>query len=224
MNVDEGSEFKGSVEQYFKDEHIILTVSAVNRHSQNAFVEYINKLIGKGIFSLQNVKEIETQKTNKQWINDLKYIVEVINEKADENFKANRIKQLDEAKKEKKEEKEAIKGDDKINEHIKTFINKVDKGEPIEKLKGHNIPLIDESNKNDGVLEQNTKVRYKLDYPIDIATKKRLNGNFRAGDIRWSLSEHKVDKVIIIPNQPISYLLSGITNRSFLRNDLQVIR
>jgi hypothetical protein len=222
MNVDEGTEFKGIVADYFRKNNVVLTVSAVGRHSANAFAEYINKLVGRGIFSIQNVKELETNKTNKQWVKDLKYVVEVINEKADENHKLNIQHQLTEAKKEKKEEKESIKGESNIDKHIDEFNKKIEKGEKIPELK-LNVPLIDKSNKNDGVLDEGQKVRYKLDYPIDIATGKRLHGTFRSGDIRWSLTEHKIDKVLLLPNQPISYLISGIKNKSFLRNELQLI-
>ena len=36
------------------------------------------------------------------------------------------------------------------------------------------------------LLEDGTKVRVKLDNPINYVDEKRLHGTFRASDIRWS--------------------------------------
>lgn len=221
LNTDSGSEFKSVVHDYFSENNIIHTVSDTGRHSANAFVEYINKLIGRAIFSIQNVKELETKRTNRQWTRHLKEVIEILNEKANENQKKHTIEQLEIAKREKKDEEKAIVGSSAIDQHIDEFLNKIEKGKPINELKT-DIPLIDKSTKH-GILEIGTTVRYKLDYPIDIATGEKLHGKFRAGDIRWSLTKHKIEKQIIVPNQPISYLISGFQHRSFLYNDLQVV-
>ena len=42
-------------------------------------------------------------------------------------------------------------------------------------------------------------VRYKLNYPIDFKGN-RLIGNFRMGDVKWSLKPTKITKVILLPD------------------------
>jgi hypothetical protein len=81
-----------------------------------------------------------------------------------------------------------------------------------------------ENSKNTNILEEGIKVRVALDYPISAGTGEKLHGKFRAGDIRWSKEIHTIDKVILTPNQPISYLVSDIHNASYLRNQLQLVK
>jgi hypothetical protein len=50
-----------------------------------------------------------------------------------------------------------------------------------------------------------TRVRIILDHPEEIATKKRLSGKFRAGDIRWSRDIYKITAVLLRPDFPPMY-------------------
>lgn len=77
-------------------------------------------------------------------------------------------------------------------------------------------------------LEQGTKVRVALDAPIDVVTGKRLPGNFRDSDIRWSIEPRTIMLTIIKPGQPPLYLLDdgkgGIDKRaSYTKNQLQKV-
>jgi hypothetical protein len=77
-------------------------------------------------------------------------------------------------------------------------------------------------------LEQRTKVRIALDAPIDVVSGKRLPGNFRESDIRWSLKPHVIMETLIQPGQPPLYLVDdgkGKTDRraAYTKNQLQVI-
>lgn len=54
-----------------------------------------------------------------------------------------------------------------------------------------------------------TKVRATLDYPIDVATGKRIHGSFRSTDIRWNPKVRTVKEIVLRPNLPPGYLLDG---------------
>ena len=86
------------------------------------------------------------------------------------------------------------------------------------------VPLAGKNASKLGILPEGTKVRIALDYPINAVTNEKLHGNFRAGDIRFSKEIYEIEKIILTPNQPVSYLVSRIKNRSFLSNQLLVIK
>lgn len=64
------------------------------------------------------------------------------------------------------------------------------------------------------------KVYYRLDFPIDYREKK-LNGRFRAGDIRYSLKPVKIENILLMPGRPVRYVLEGIKDRTFTKNQLK---
>jgi hypothetical protein len=69
-----------------------------------------------------------------------------------------------------------------------------------------------------------TKVRVILDAPRNITTdNKKLIGNFRASDMRWENIERTITNILITPNQPPLYVVSGINNAAYTRNQIQVI-
>ena len=80
------------------------------------------------------------------------------------------------------------------------------------------------------IIQLDTPVRVALDYPIDVATGKRVHGKFRSADIKWSIEPRKVQEILIRPNLPVGYLLDGnIGNRhtdNIFRtfNQLQIIQ
>ena len=97
-------------------------MSATQKHSQTAFVEYANKLIGKAIGYLQTEKEIETNKTVKGWLDDIHLIVETINQQANQKGKLREqeiFKQID-----KKENTAKQNADDAVDELISDIKNK----------------------------------------------------------------------------------------------------
>ena len=59
------------------------------------------------------------------------------------------------------------------------------------------------------LLDVGDKVRYKLDRPLDVITRKPIDSKFRASDPRFSLDVHKIEKVILKSDQPL-YKLEGI--------------
>jgi hypothetical protein len=67
-----------------------------------------------------------------------------------------------------------------------------------------------------------TRIRTKLDYPINIVNEKRLHGTFRSSDIRWSREIKEIDNVILRPGFPVMYRCTGEDfNRT--RQEIQVV-
>jgi hypothetical protein len=73
------------------------------------------------------------------------------------------------------------------------------------------------------LLEKGTEVRVTLNYPVDVAYGERQSGSFRAGDIRWSRTVHTIEWIVLHPNNPPLYKVSG-ENVLRTRQQLQVIK
>lgn len=61
------------------------------------------------------------------------------------------------------------------------------------------------SKSNENILSIGSRVRTKLDYPINIVNEKRLIGKFRSSDIRWSKDIKKIKNIILKPGFPVMY-------------------
>jgi hypothetical protein len=68
-----------------------------------------------------------------------------------------------------------------------------------------------------------TKVRVALDVPEDYLTGKRLIGSFRAGDQRWEKEPRTITGVLLNPNMPPMYTVSGKYRVSYTKNQLQLV-
>lgn len=79
MTVDSGTEFKGVVPKWFKDNNIKIRESVVGRKRQVAIAERANRTIGSAIFRLQANEEFNTGKTNTDWTNALPKIIKAMN-------------------------------------------------------------------------------------------------------------------------------------------------
>ena len=84
------------------------------------------------------------------------------------------------------------------------------------------VPIITENNKN--ILNINDKVRVKLDHPIDVYNKKKLGGNFRATDIKWTINVYKIKEVLLRPGFPPLYLTTKSKTTQYTTQQLQVIK
>jgi hypothetical protein len=82
---------------------------------------------------------------------------------------------------------------EKINEKVKPTVEDQD-------------ATVKETTYNKKILAEGTKVRIKLDFPIDSFGKK-LPGDFRASDIRWSREVHMIKQILLKPGQPPLYLI-----------------
>ncbi|PKC55849.1 hypothetical protein RhiirA1_474924 [Rhizophagus irregularis] len=78
------------------------------------------------------------------------------------------------------------------------------------------------------LLSEGTRVRIKLDEPMLVFGNK-LYGKFRTGDIRWNPNICVIKKMILLPEQPSTYLLNrphgqlGISRCAYTRKELQVV-
>jgi hypothetical protein len=83
IELDKGTEFFGKTKQYLTNLGIGIRYAETNRHRQQGLVEAKNNIIGKVIFSIQNTKELETGKQNKEWVKYIKDIIHQINQMAE---------------------------------------------------------------------------------------------------------------------------------------------
>jgi hypothetical protein len=90
--------------------------------------------------------------------------------------------------------------------------------EPTTKLIS-NEPIFSENNKT--LIPLNTNVRTVLNHPIDLSGKK-LHGNFRSSDIRFSLEIKKVTNIILNAGLPPLYQVDN-QKTGYTFNQLQVI-
>jgi hypothetical protein len=129
-----------------------------------------------------------------------------------------------------------IKGEELIGDWVADLQDLVDLLNHITETKKHTLTKIETERKKmslDGrlpvgegsslnILTIGTPVRVILDEPRDVQGSK-LHGTFRKGDLRWSKEEHTIEQLSIRPSEPIMYLVSGIKNAAYTKNQLQVI-
>jgi hypothetical protein len=81
IGFDPGSEFNNKdVKQYFTEHDVYVKFGQVNRHRSQALVEAKNYTIGNNLNKIMNAKELETGKTNKDWVQYLPKLVKLIND------------------------------------------------------------------------------------------------------------------------------------------------
>jgi hypothetical protein len=83
------------------------------------------------------------------------------------------------------------------------------------------IPVADEYSGN--LLKIGQKVRILLDYPINNTNHKRLNGNFRTSDTRWTNKIYKIKEVLLKPSYPPMYLTDNNDDVARTKNQLQPV-
>ena len=76
---------------------------------------------------------------------------------------------------------------------------------------------------SEDIITIGSKVRVKLDYPINVVNEKRLHGVFRSSDIRWSKEIYEISNIVLRPGFPIMY---KVDNEKCLRtrNEIQVVK
>ena len=74
------------------------------------------------------------------------------------------------------------------------------------------------------VLPIGTKVRVISDEPKTIQGLKESSKDFRATDIRWELPIREIKQLSLRPNQPPMYLIEGIDNAAYTKQQLQVVK
>jgi len=113
----------------------------------------------------------------------------------------------------------------KINRHwvkiLPQVIEEINKALPKPLTEAISLePILTDANRD--LLVVGTRVRIKLDNPIDTQGKK-LIGRFRSSDIRWTRKIYTVNQIVLKPSQPPYYLVDGITTHAFTKPQLLVI-
>lgn len=178
LKVDDGGEFKGIVKKFFENKKTYVRVGRVGRKKQQALAEYLNFLLGKTIFTYENIQELRTGKTNTEWIHLLPDIIKAYN-LSNKNKKPKNI----------------------------------DSSKP-PKCSGTGCDLLDVGD----------KVRIPLEYPQDIATKKKLHGKFRAGDLRYDPKIRTITRVLMRPGSIVLYKVSGVNDTVYNKQELQKVK
>lgn len=81
ISFDAGTEFKNKeVKDYFTEHDVYIKYARTNRHRQQALIEAKNFTIGSNLNKIINAKELETGKTNKDWVQYLPKLIELIND------------------------------------------------------------------------------------------------------------------------------------------------
>ena len=188
IEMDQGTEFKGSFYTYFHNLGITMRYKRTGRHRSQAVVETWNGILGKYLNKrmLSNEVHIKGEELIGDWVADLQDLVDLLNH---------------------------------ITETKKIKLNKGQLERKKMSLDGR-LPVGEGSSLE--LLTIGTPVRVILDEPRDIQGSK-LHGTFRKGDLRWSKEEHTIEQLSIRPNEPIMYLVSGIKNAAYTKNQLQVI-
>jgi hypothetical protein len=84
ISVDSGTEFRGIVENWFRQNKVGFKVAKTGRHRQIAKVERRNQIIGKALFKRMSAEEILTGQQSKAWINDLPKLISAMNKRTAE--------------------------------------------------------------------------------------------------------------------------------------------
>ena len=114
--------------------------------------------------------------------------------------------------------------------HLEDVLEKINKKrkkmpnvKPIDPYKPPKPEHLNKSQKPVEMLEENTRVRVALDAPRGVAENEKLHGHFRAGDIRYENKIRTIERVVLTPESPVRYLVSGKDNVSYTRSQLMVV-
>jgi hypothetical protein len=81
LEVDPGSEFKGSTSKFFESKSTYLRYGKPGRSRMQSLVENRNQVIGNYLLKKQIEKEIQTNKVNTEWLKNLPQILKLMNKR-----------------------------------------------------------------------------------------------------------------------------------------------
>jgi hypothetical protein len=79
LEVDNGTDFKGSVKNYFENAGVYVRVAKTGRSRQQAIVERTNQILGTLLLKRQTAQELITGKDSVEWVEDLRKIIPLLN-------------------------------------------------------------------------------------------------------------------------------------------------
>ena len=210
IQVDAGSEF-AEVKKYYTNKKLAVRKARTARHSQQAVVEAMNKMIGSTINKIQLNNQLAGEGIDddgevREWLIYLPDIIDALNNR---NLRNTRKPVDDVLCKTNTEEEEDVKDE------------KGKKGKKVKKVKKVKGTADNECE----TYSVGDKVRIALDFPKAVKGRqqegKRLYGTFRSGDIRWSLKPHTIENVLLMKNQPIRYVVSDVDDTTFSKFELK---
>ena len=80
ITCDQGTEFKGDVKKYCKNNDIFIRYGKKYRHRQTALAEKANARISRPLFKRMLEEEVLTEKTARQWVSQLPKVIKQLNE------------------------------------------------------------------------------------------------------------------------------------------------
>ena len=79
VQCDEGSEFKGKVNQLFLKHRVLVRRGIPGSHRSQALVENFNKNLADRLFSYQYDQEMITESLNSEWVKRLPHVLRAMN-------------------------------------------------------------------------------------------------------------------------------------------------
>jgi len=184
LEVDAGIEFKGDTKDWLNSNKVIIKVAKTGRKRQLAIAERANQTIGNAVHFYLTSQEILIGSLQFEWVEILPVIIKEMNVRARSKPKPEKTKFILSG-----EDKEGI---DKVIQEAKTISEM--KGKKLDKYmsrKSYPDVAMPRCNKQSGscnLLKEGTQVRVRQEVPRNIVDGKRLQGNFRGSDVRWSLT------------------------------------
>jgi len=215
FSTDSGTEYKDVVDKWLYKNNIFHKTAIPGRHTQQANVESLNRVLGRVLNNYMSQKELETGKVYREWTDILPGLKKELNEYRENpnipksiykyeypNFEITGTEISD------PESKAKIKTTKK-----KININSLFKGQTDGKIYEEHLPKF----------KIGQMVYRKLDKPRNILGHNQPTENFREGDIRWSVIEpRKIKRILYFNTEPYyRYILNDVPNVSYPENELK---
>jgi hypothetical protein len=94
LAVDQGPEFKGVADKYFKDNHIFVVRGEPGHHRSQAFAEAANKEIGGTLLKRMQAQELLTGVKSIEWVEDLPDLIAEMNKRRAKPVPSNKNAQV----------------------------------------------------------------------------------------------------------------------------------
>jgi len=202
ISTDAGSEFKNVFNDYLNKNNIYHKIASTSRHTQQANVESLNRILGKIIMIYLSKKSAETDTVFTNWIKIIPQIRKNLNKYRNNQFKIKKEKYDTELNGKTKSLKDVKVGDLDIK---------------IRELKQKKTPQ--------AKYKVGDFVRYLLEQPKNVFNEKLSGQKFRQGDLFYSNDIKKIVNVIFMNTKPYyRYMLEGISTNSFTDKQLLPVK
>ena len=209
FSTDAGSEFKDVVDKYLYDNNIYHKKALPGRHTQQANVESLNRILGRILNNYMSEKELETGHIYTNWLEILHTVIKKINDFRKKPMPDNIYDQI-------------YPNFEIVGKKIKTKNKSESK-----KISINN--LFD--GKTDGHIYEETSPKYnvgqmvyrKLDKPKNMLGHNQATEKFKEGDVRWEINEpRKIKRILYFNTQPYyRYILNDVPNVSYPESELR---